>query len=104
MLKSYGYHTRNEEHEAGENLEEAGSDGAAACTCNDLGVVLAGLLSEHTLYDVLVSTPIPETDDGCSEEHHVTGIFRIHRVALISMEHVVDAVAVVHGAGIVHHC
>ena len=73
-------------------------------TCNDLGVVLAGLLSEHTLYDVLVSTPIPETDDGCSEEHHVTGIFRIHRVALISMEHVVDAVAVVHGAGIVHHC
>ena len=78
-------HARDEEHEAGQDFEEAGSDGTTACASHHLSVVLARHLSEHTLNDVLVSTPVPEADDGGSEEHHIARELRIHRVAWVGM-------------------
>ena len=63
VLQSNGNHARDKEHEARQNLEETCGNCTAACTCNNLCIVLARLLAKHTLYNVLVGTPIPETDD-----------------------------------------
>ena len=96
-------HTGDEEHEAGENLEETGSDSTAAGTLHHLLIALTGNLTEYTLNDVLVCTPIPETDDGSSNEHHESGILLIHAVACLPVEHVGCSVAVVELVAVVHH-
>ena len=96
-------HTRNKEHEAGEDLEETSGDGATTSASHHSLVVLTRNLTEYTLYDVLVGAPVPETDNAGSEEDHVARILSVHRVTRIGVEHVIDAVAVVHGTSCIHH-
>ena len=103
LFRSCCNHTGDQEHEAGEDLEETGSDGATTGTSHHGRIVLARHLAKYTLNDVLVSTPVPETDDRGTEDHDLARILCIHRVAGISVEHVVDTIAVVHLAGGVHH-
>ena len=38
--------------------------------------------------DVLVGTPVPETDDRSSEEHYIAWELRIHWVGGVGVEHV----------------
>ena len=64
--------------EARENLEETGCDCTAASTLHNLYVAFARNLTEYTLNDMLVSTPVPETDDGCTDEYYETWILLIH--------------------------
>ena len=103
LCQSGSNHTRNQEHEARENLEETCSDSTTTGAGHHSGIILTRHLTKYTLNDVLVGTPIPETDDTCTEEYNVARILCIHRVSRVGMEHVVDAIAVVHRAGGVHH-
>ena len=52
---------------------------------------------------MLVSTPIPETDDGSSEEHHVARELRIHGVSRVWVEHVGGSESIVSGITNSHH-
>ena len=96
-------HTWDEEHEAREDLKETGCDSTAAGTLHHLLVALAGNLTEYTLNDVLVGTPVPETDDGGSEEHNKSRILLIHAVTSLPVEHMGCTVTIVQLVAIVHH-
>lgn len=98
-----GYHAGNEEHEDREQLEVAGSYGAAPCALHDRGVVLAAGLPEDTLDDMLVGAPIPETDDRRAEEHGESGILVVHGIARVPMEHVRRPVSVMQAVAVGHH-
>ena len=63
ISQGHSHHTGNEEHEHGEQLEVAGGDGASTGTLHHLHVALTLLLTKHTLNDMLVGTPVPETYD-----------------------------------------
>ena len=52
---------------------------------------------------MLVSTPVPETDDRCSEEYYIARELRIHGVARIGVEHMGGAVTFVGGITYGHH-
>ena len=98
------HHAGNEEHEARENLEETGSDGATTGAGNDFLVVLAGYLTQNTLNNVLVSTPVPETDNGSTEEYHIARELRVHGVGGIGVEHVSRSESIMRGIASGHHC
>ena len=52
---------------------------------------------------MLVSTPVPETDDGCTQEYYVARELGIHRISRIGMEHVSGSETVVSGVTNLHH-
>lgn len=87
----------------GRSLEVAGADGTTTGTLHHLTVVLTLGLAQHPLHDVLVGAPIPETDDGGTDEHHEAGILMIHRIAFLPVEHMGGAIAVVQLAAVGHH-
>ena len=72
-------------------------------TLHNLYVALARNLTEYTLNDMLVSTPVPETNDGCTDEYYETWILLIHRITCLPVEHVSCTIAVVQLAAVVHH-
>ena len=103
LCQGSGNHTRDKEHEARKYLEETGCNSTAASTLHHLLIALARYLSEYTLNNVLVSTPIPETDDGGTDEHYESGILLIHAVTSLPVEHVGCTITVVQLVAIVHH-
>ena len=97
------YHTWNQEHETRKDFEETGCNCTTACTLDNFGVILAWYLTQYTLNNVLVGTPIPETDDRCTNKYHKAWILLIHRVTLFPVEHVSGTITIVQLSAIVHH-
>ena len=96
-------HTRNQEHENRQQFEITCGDSTAASAFHHFPVVLSFGLSEHTLHDVLVSTPIPETDDGSSKEHYIAWELGIHGISGIGMEHVSGTETIMGSVADSHH-
>ena len=61
--KCKSHHAGNEEHENRKEFEITGRNCTTARTCHDFAVIFTFGLSEYTLYNMLVCTPIPKTDD-----------------------------------------
>ena len=96
-------HAGNQEHENRKELEVTGGNATATGAFHDHFITFAFGLPEYTLYDVLVCAPIPEADDGSTEEYYIARELRIHRVVRVGVEHVGRSETVVCGITYGHH-
>ena len=69
-MKGEGNHTRNQEEEHGQQLQIGSEDGTATA-------LLLVLTRENTLDDILVGTPVPETDNSRTDQGTKPRILRV---------------------------
>src|SRR5699024_10370374 len=103
------YHPRNKKHEDRQDFKITGCNSTSTGTLHYYIIIFAFTLSKYTLYDMLVGTPIPETDDRSSDKYPESRIILIHRVCFSPVKHMVGTISVsvcsyIHGATrMIHH-